>query len=154
MRKVSPAGPAAETAQPPTGEAEASRRISPDFFAYTIRERTEREVTCTVKSRRDRNRKRGEADAPQPPEPKEVKLTKILDLPASALGGMCHMEISGNQEAIVDGCQGVLEYDEDVIKLAAGKMNVKFTGRNLQIKVLTHTSAVVGGFIVGVEFLT
>lgn len=104
-----------------------------------------------MKLRRNRNRKAEEPAAPETPQP---GIARLLDIPASAVIGNCQMEISGNREVVIDGCQGILEYDENVIKLATGKMSVKFIGRGLQIRVLTHSSAVVEGFITGIEFLT
>lgn len=105
-----------------------------------------------MKRRANRNRKAGETPAP-PPEPKR-RLSQAFDIPGAALAGICHIEMAENREAVVDGCQGVVEYDETVIKLSTGKMVVKFSGRNLQIKVLTQDSAVVSGFITSMEFLT
>jgi len=63
-----------------------------------------------------------------------------------------HMEINGNQEVIVDGCSGVLEYDTDVVRIKTGKLIVRFSGRNLVIKCLTADSLVVTGFLTGIEF--
>lgn len=65
-----------------------------------------------------------------------------------------HMEINGNQEAVLEGCGGVLEYDTGVVRVKAGKLIVRFTGRGLVIKCLTTDSLVVSGFITGIEFLT
>jgi sporulation protein YqfC len=81
------------------------------------------------------------------------KLSGLLDIPPSAIPGVPQIELGGNREAVIDGCQGILEYSEDAIKLAAGKLNMQFTGRGLQIKVLTHDSAVIEGFITSIEFL-
>jgi len=107
-----------------------------------------------VKKRINRNRR----VAGRQPEPLSVdakaKLGDVFDIPQSAMAGMPQIELSGNREALVDGCQGVLEYDDTVIKLSTGKMSVMFTGRSLQIKVLTHNSAIVGGYITGIEFIT
>ena len=85
--------------------------------------------------------------------PKKL-LPDIFDIPGSSLPGLSHIELSGNREALVGNCQGVLEYNEDIIKLSTGKMVIKFTGRNLQIKVLTHDSAIVSGFITDIGFIT
>lgn len=63
-----------------------------------------------------------------------------------------HMEINGNQEVIVDGCGGVLEYNTDVVRIKTGKLVVRFTGRGLVIKCLTADSLVVTGFLTGIEF--
>ena len=82
------------------------------------------------------------------------KLNRAFDIPQSSLLGNAQIELSGNREAIVDGCHGILEYDENTIKLATGKMSVKFSGRGLQIKVLTPDSAVIEGFISKIEFIS
>jgi sporulation protein YqfC len=81
------------------------------------------------------------------------RLSGLLDIPPSAMSGVPQIELGGNREAVIDGCQGILEYSEDSIKLAAGKLNMLFTGRGLQIKVLTHDSAVIEGFITSIEFI-
>lgn len=108
-----------------------------------------------MKIRSNRNRKDDAAAEPAAETPKaQTGLTRLFDIPASAITGACQIEISGNNEAVVDGCQGVLEYDNTGIKLATNKMSVKFTGRGLQIRVLTRSSAVVEGFITGIEFIT
>jgi sporulation protein YqfC len=82
------------------------------------------------------------------------RLSGMLDLPPSAMSGVPQIELGGNREAVIDGCQGILEYSEDSIKLAAGKLNMLFTGRGLQIKVLTHDSAVIEGFISSIQFIS
>ena len=65
-----------------------------------------------------------------------------------------HMEINGNTEVVLEGCNGVLEYDTDVVRIKTGKLIVRFTGRGLVIQCLTADSLVVTGFITGIEFLT
>lgn len=80
------------------------------------------------------------------------KVTSSLQLPASALSGAAHFEMNGNREVIVDGCRGVLEYDENRIRIHAGKMVTCFQGRCLSIKCLTADSLIVEGFITSIEF--
>ena len=103
--------------------------------------------------KKSRNRKNNPAELPTPPVPETGKLVQLLDMPPTTMSGMPQLELFGNREAIIDGCQGILEYDENVIRLTTGKMSIKFTGRTLQIKVLTHDSAVVSGFITNIEFI-
>ncbi len=79
-------------------------------------------------------------------KPKNLGLKLPVNMPT-------HMEINGNTEVVLEGCGGVLEYDTDVVRIKAGKMNIKFTGRGLVIKCLTADSLVVTGFIMGIEFL-
>jgi len=101
-----------------------------------------------MRDRQSRNRKR------PVPDPADVrsKITQILDIPQAAMVGVSQMELSGNREAVIDGCVGVLAYDEDVVRLALRGMVATFHGRNLQIKVLTHDSAIVAGYITNIQF--
>ena len=97
---------------------------------------------------------RNRGSSPKDEQVPKGAFKEMFDIPHSALGGTMYIELSGNTEAVVGGCSGVLEYDENVIRLAGNKMSVKFTGRRLQLKVLTHDSAIIEGFILGVEFIT
>lgn len=64
-----------------------------------------------------------------------------------------NIELSGNTEAIVEGCKGVLEYDENTIRLNLGKSSVKFTGVDLCLKCMNAENVIIEGYITSVEFL-
>ena len=104
-----------------------------------------------MKNRRQRNRKEY---MPEEPVNTRTKITEIFDIPQAAIAGIAQMELSGNREAVIDGCMGVLAYDESIIRLSLRGMTATFRGRNLQIKALTHDSAIVSGFITAIEFGT
>ncbi len=82
------------------------------------------------------------------------KLAKLLEFPETAIAGTALLQMMGNREATIDGSQGVLEYNEDCIRINAGRMVIKFSGRALALKCLTGETLVVEGFITAVEFLT
>ena len=63
------------------------------------------------------------------------------------------IELMGNTEAIIEGCQGVLEYDESVIVLSLGKMQIKFEGEDLSLKCMSDTDAIVQGRFVTIEYM-
>ena len=63
------------------------------------------------------------------------------------------MEFRGNREVVLEDCRGILEYDTDVVRVRAGKLIIRFTGRGLTIKCMTADSMVVEGFITGIEFM-
>lgn len=86
-------------------------------------------------------------------KPLMMKAAREMELTADLFSGMARLEFSGNREAVVDGCRGILEYDENVIRLKTGAFTLRFTGRGLRIRSLTDTTAVVSGFIASVEFL-
>lgn len=99
-----------------------------------------------------RNRKKQEGDVPVVKAAQ--KISRLLEIPTVSFGGDAQIELSGNKEAIIEGCQGILEYDENLVKLSLGKLAIKFTGRNLTIRSMTQSSVVVEGFIVNIEFLS
>ena len=53
---------------------------------------------------------------------------------------------------MVDGCDGIVDYDKEKVILRTGRLTVRFSGRNLRLKRLTESSAVVEGFISSVEY--
>lgn len=80
------------------------------------------------------------------------KAIRALDLPADLFSGMLHIEMSGNREVVVDGCQGILIYNENLIKLNTGRCKLQLCGRGLCIRSLTRESVVISGFITSMEF--
>ncbi len=43
------------------------------------------------------------------------------------------VELLSDREAVVDGCRGILEYNECCIRLCTGPLTVRFTGEGLTI---------------------
>lgn len=82
-----------------------------------------------------------------------AKAVKALELPVDLLTGMVHLEFSGNREVVIEGCKGVLEYDENIICVDTGKMKIRFMGRGLELRNFTDHSAIIDGFISSVEFI-
>jgi sporulation protein YqfC len=80
------------------------------------------------------------------------KAFRSLELPVETAAGLPHLELSGNREAVVDGCRGILEYDENIVRVRAGSLTLRFTGTALQLKNLRPDSVVIVGFLSGIEF--
>ncbi|WP_312642252.1 YabP/YqfC family sporulation protein [Hydrogenoanaerobacterium sp.] len=91
--------------------------------------------------------------AQEQPDVKPSKLARAFDIPEGVFSDFSQISLSGNREAVIEGCGGVLEYDSTLIKLSLNKMILQFTGRNLEIKCMTGESVIVHGFILGIEFL-
>ena len=79
-------------------------------------------------------------------------ITRNLDLPQDAVSGYAHIEISGNREAIVEGCQGVLEYGDNLIALNTGRLTVRICGCGLTIVSMQNGQAIIKGTITGVDY--
>ena len=79
-------------------------------------------------------------------------ISRNLDLPQDAVSGYAHIEISGNREVIVEGCEGVLEYGENSISLNTGRLTVRICGCELTIVSMQNGQAVIKGIITGVDY--
>ena len=80
------------------------------------------------------------------------KITSMLQLPAAVIAGVTHMEVSGNREVVLEGCGGIIEYTDEVVRVKTGKHITKFSGKHLEIKCIQIDSLVVQGFITMIEF--
>ena len=81
--------------------------------------------------------------------PLKERISEELEISPS----LPHIEIFGNKEATVEGCKGVLQYDDGIIRLNTGKYTVRFTGVNLSMTSLGFEQAVIKGRIMEVEFI-
>ena len=62
------------------------------------------------------------------------------------------IELKSNREAMIEGSKGVLEYKENIIRIALKEFIVSFSGRNLKLKCISPTSLTIEGVMLGVEF--
>lgn len=62
------------------------------------------------------------------------------------------ISITGNRSAVIDGCDGILDYDEERVLLRAGRLTVRVSGQRLRLMRLTDTSAVIEGRIDRLEY--
>lgn len=64
------------------------------------------------------------------------------------------IEMLGNREIIVDGCKGVVEYDEATIRLNLGECVLSLCGDDMVIKSFDSDVAVICGRICEISFTT
>lgn len=75
-----------------------------------------------------------------------------LQFPPNAFGGSAQIELSGNREAAIEGCRGIIEYGDSEIALNLGDVTAIFAGEKLQMKCMTKTGAVIEGRITAIQF--
>lgn len=81
------------------------------------------------------------------------RLEHVLDLPVGVLTDAPRIELAGNRRALVEGCERILECEEDRITLRTAAGTVRFTGRELCLHCRTADGTLVTGRLVSVEFL-
>ena len=90
--------------------------------------------------------------------PKQKRMTeqveRILELPAGSLSDTVRIELMGNHRAIVDGCRGIVEYSDGLVRIQTGDGMIRFTGSALSISCLTEDSSIIEGVITSLEYLS
>ncbi len=62
------------------------------------------------------------------------------------------IELTGNRSVLIDGCDGIIDYDENKVLVRLGKINAAINGRNMRLRVLTENTAIIDGFIHSLEY--
>ena len=76
----------------------------------------------------------------------------VFEVPVSAAGNKVKLEIHSNRQAILEGCQGVVEYNSDLVTLKCGKQTVSLIGTDFEILSFFDDMIVICGRISSVEF--
>lgn len=97
-----------------------------------------------------RGRRRGE-ETPAA-ESRAERVAQAFELPAGIFSGMPHITMLGNREIFIDGHKGLVQYDENMVKLAAGPLIITITGRGFDIKSLAAEAVLISGYITGMSF--
>ena len=63
------------------------------------------------------------------------------------------VELYGNRRAVVDGCDGIVDYDQEKVVLRAGRLTLEIQGEGLRLTRLTERSAVIQGRIHQVSYV-
>lgn len=71
---------------------------------------------------------------------------------AESLVPPVRVELLADRQAVVDGCRGILEYNDVCIRLSADRMTIRFCGNGLQLRNYGESGAVVEGHITSVDF--
>ena len=72
---------------------------------------------------------------------------------AGELVPSARVELLDDREAVVDGCRGILEYGDSLVRLSLGNRVLVFCGEGLTLRSFGEAGAVVEGRITRVEFL-
>ncbi|MCD7827060.1 MAG: YabP/YqfC family sporulation protein [Clostridiales bacterium] len=82
------------------------------------------------------------------------KIADELQMPRSAVSSVYRIEFRGNEDVTVEGCKGIVEYDNSVISLNLGSVVARFRGSDLEISSFFEEQAVIRGVIIQLEFST
>ena len=77
-----------------------------------------------------------------------------FDLPAGGLSAAAGITLTGNTQAVIEGCLGVLEYGSELLAFNTGQLIVRLRGAGLTIVSFQGGIVTVNGTIAAVEFGT
>ena len=83
-------------------------------------------------------------------KPKDKKHLQLPDL----LSNEPKLETLGNREIIIEGCKGIAEYSENLIKLNTSTLVIGFSGTELLIQSFDNGVAIIKGIIAEITFVT
>jgi len=83
---------------------------------------------------------------------KPDKLAEALSFPQGTFKNFPTIQIRGNREITIDGCTGLLSYEEENILLETKYCRINIIGRTLTLSNLTKSVLAIRGFIKTVEF--
>ena len=62
------------------------------------------------------------------------------------------IQARGNREICIEGCKGILEYEEGRIMLNCGKLVICFTGDGIEITAYSELQTVITGNVLSIDF--
>lgn len=63
-----------------------------------------------------------------------------------------HIDFCSNREVFIDGCNGIIEYNNETVRLNCKNYILKFTGNDLTVKAETIEQITLCGDIISLEF--
>lgn len=81
------------------------------------------------------------------------RAAQILDIPAEAVAGVAHIEMTGTHEFFIENHKGILELTDTEVKINAGKNILRISGSRLTVNSMTANELKLVGDIEAVEFI-
>lgn len=85
---------------------------------------------------------------------KSVKqnMVESLELPKDLMYGASIVTITGRREVLIENYKGILEYNEEYIRVQAKNVKITIFGKQLTIEYYTNEDMKVAGFIKSIEY--
>ncbi len=80
------------------------------------------------------------------------QIAKLTELPKEVILNLPLIAITGNKSLTIENYKGILEYDEEAIRISTASGIIKVTGRKLILNEINTEAIQITGFILSVEF--
>ncbi len=82
-----------------------------------------------------------------------TRAAELFDLPADIVAGLCHLELLGDRQLLLEGHGGILSYGTESIDVSAGTLILRVRGEELTLRSMTDAEVRISGRIDAVEFV-
>lgn len=79
-------------------------------------------------------------------------MVESLELPKDLMYGASIVTITGRREVLIENYKGILEYNEEYIRVQAKNVKITIFGKQLTIEYYTNEDMKVVGFIKSIEY--
>ena len=86
-------------------------------------------------------------------EKKSQRIADVLDLPLDVVSDIPRSEIIGNTQICIENIRGILDYNENCIKINTTVGIIKIDGDELYIESISDESVSIRGVIIRFEFV-
>ena len=81
------------------------------------------------------------------------RITETLELPRETILDVPNIKITGDNEIFIENHKGIIEYTNEILRMASSIGIIKISGFDLHIKEINEEDIVVNGIIDFVEFI-
>lgn len=81
------------------------------------------------------------------------KIVEICRIPKEVVLGYSLVSILGNTEIIIENYRGILEFNDEVIRISGKFGQIKIYGKNLKIAYYNNIEMKITGNIAGIEYI-
>lgn len=81
------------------------------------------------------------------------KFGDLFEMQAFGLMDVPHIEMIGNRQLLIENCKGIVEYEDEQIRLNTGRYILKIQGRHLSLVNMSDEDLFIKGSITRLEFV-
>ena len=82
------------------------------------------------------------------------KVSELLELPREIILDVPKLLFIGNTHLSIENYKGIIEYTDHLIRINTTTHMLRITGEKLEIKTIMSEEIMVGGNIIGIEFVS
>lgn len=80
------------------------------------------------------------------------KLSDVLEIPKELILNVPRITVLGNKQLIIENYKGIIEYEENKIRIKTSEGTIKLSGVKMTIKEITTDDLMVNGEILTIQF--